>query len=139
MEADHCVVQVNFFSGFVDEDFRKAVEYQQKKRDAAVVTAAVAATAEAVRMSRDQRRAITPASRTTVAGDTGRVLPLAALVLTTVGVAIKAAAPTTRALAAARTRTVAARSQTLSTTDLTEVLQQRLMERPCGVAISNQR
>src|SRR6266404_2874397 len=72
-------------------------------------------------MRRDQRRAITPASPTAVAGDTGRVLPLAALVLTTVAAAIKAAAPTTRAAAAARTRAgaVVARSQALRTADLT--------------------
>ena len=71
-------------------------------------------------MSRDQRRAITPASPTAVAGDTARVLPLAALVLTTVAAVIKPAAPTIRAPAAARTRTVVvAQSQKIRTADLT--------------------
>ena len=72
-------------------------------------------------MRRDLRRAITPARRTTVAGDTGRLLPLAALVPIAVAAAIQAAAPTTRAAAAARTqaRAVVARSQELLTADLT--------------------
>ncbi len=77
------------------------------------------ATADAARMSRDQRRAITPASPTAVAGDTDRVLPLAALVLTTVAAAIKPEAPTIRAPAAARTRTVVAQSQKIRAADLT--------------------
>ena len=70
-------------------------------------------------MSRDPRPVITPARRTAVAGDTGRVLPLAALVLTTVAAIIKPAAPTTRAPAAARTRTVVGQSQKIRTADLT--------------------
>ena len=84
-------------------------------------TTAVAATPEAARMTHDQRRAIAPARRITVAGDTGRVLPLAALVLTTVAAAIQVPAPTTRAAAAARTLAgpVVARSQKSRTADLT--------------------
>ena len=75
-------------------------------------TTAVAAIAEEARTTRDQRRAITPARHTT-AGDTGRVLPLAALVLTTVAAAIKAAAARIRAGA------VVAQSQKTCTVDLT--------------------
>ena len=47
--------------------------------------AALNAEANARAMLRSQRRAIAPPSRTTVAGDTGRVLPPAALVLTRCG------------------------------------------------------
>jgi len=95
-------------------DQRRAIAPARPITVAGVLTAvaAVAATAEVARMRRDQRRAITPARHTT-AGDTGRVLPLAALVLTTVAAAIKAEAARIRAGA------VVAQSQKTWTADLT--------------------